>query len=184
MLREAPSGFITADLSIGVLFEQAIAACSKRHVCPPDEVLHRLETGDRRIHSTFRYGVAKGLSAHLESLGPVFHGVYVYGSAIGDDSGPASDIDLIVVVATRCEQLTWFLKRLDLCLATAYRGLVRGGKEPASLLDIRIINLQEQDERTGAGPVLGGLHTRPICLWRSDPAITGALRKEGPRRSL
>ena len=183
MLRSAPSGFIAADVSIVPLFEQAVDACSKRYGCPPDDVLRRLEAGDRQVHSSFRYGIAKGLSVHLGSLGAVFRGVYVYGSSIGDASGPASDIDLIVVVTARCDELVCLLKRLDLCLVTGFRRLVRGGRDLKSLLDVRIVDLEEQEERSGGSLVLDGLHTRPICLWRSDPAATGAFRKEGPRRS-
>jgi hypothetical protein len=184
MLRGTPSGLIAADVPTVDLFQQAVLVCSRRHGYAPDEVLRRLEAGDREVHSTFRYGVAKELGAYLASLGSIFHEVYVYGSAIGDVSGPASDIDLIVVVATRRDELTSFLKRLDLALVSGYRRLVRMESELTSLLDVRIVDQREQEERSGYSAVIDGLHTRPICLWRSKPATTGALRKEGPRRSF
>jgi hypothetical protein len=75
------------------------------------------------------------------------------------------------------------LKRLDLSLTAHYRRLIGLEREPVSLLDIHVIDRIEQAEHSGYGAVIDGLHTRPICLWRSDPAITGAFRKESPRRS-
>jgi len=135
------------------------------------------------MHSTLRYGLAKGLSGYLASLGSVFHEVYVYGSSISESSNPASDIDVIVVVERRRDEIANLLKRLDLSLTSHYRRLVGLKRDPASLLDIHVINKTEQAERSGYGAVINGLHSRAICLWCSDPATTGASREGSPRRS-
>ena len=183
MLSRTPSGFLPAELPNGILFEQALEVCSHRHGLSAEEVLQRLEEGDCGMHSTFRYGLAKGLSGYLASLGSVFHEVYVYGSSIGESSNPASDIDVIVVVERRRDEIVSLLKRLDFSLTSNYRRLIGLKGAPASLLDVHVIEKSEQAERSGYGAVIDGLHTRPICLWRSDPATTGAVRKESPQRS-
>jgi predicted nucleotidyltransferase len=168
----------------GVLLEKALEFCSVRHGLAVETILRRLEEGDREMHSSLRYGLAKELSCYLACLGSVFHAVYVYGSSISESSNPASDIDVIVVVERRRDEIASVLRRLDLALTAQFRRLVGLVSEPVSLLDIHVIDKKEQAERSGYGAVLDGLHTRPICLWRSDPAVTGALRTEGPRRSF
>jgi len=178
-----PSGYIPAEVPNGILFEQALEACSHRYSLSVEAVLRRLEEEDRGMHSTFRYGLAKGLSCYLASLGSVFHEVYVYGSSIGESSNPASDIDVIVVVEKRRYEIVNLLKRLDLSLTSHYRRLIGLKGAPTSLLDVHVIEEGEQAERSGYGAVVNGLHTRPICLWRFDPATTGVFRKESPRRS-
>ncbi|MFC2095788.1 nucleotidyltransferase domain-containing protein [Candidatus Bipolaricaulota bacterium] len=135
------------------------------------------------MHSTFRYGLAQSLSWYLAGLGSVFHEVYVYGSSIREFSNPASDIDVIIVVERRRDEITNLLKRLDLSLTSHYRCLIGLERNPVSLLDIHVIDRIEQEERSGYGAVIAGLHTRPICVWRSDPATTGAWREGSPRGS-
>lgn len=176
MPLRTPSGLLPAEVPSGILFEQALECCSHRHGLSVEAVLRRLEEGDCGIHSTFRYGLAKGLSSYLASLGSVFHEVYVYGSSIGESSSPGSDIDVLVVVERKRDEIVNLLKRLDLSLTSHYRCLIGLERNPVSLLDIHVIDRTEQAERSGYGAVIGGLHTRPICLWRSDAAITRAVR--------
>ena len=178
------SEFVPAEVPTETLFEQAIEGCSHSFGLSAAAVLQRLEEGDRRMHSTFRYGVAKGLSSYLASLGSTFHEVYVYGSSIKEGANPASDIDIIVVVERRRDEIKHLLKRLDLSITAHYRRLLGLDPGPVSLLDVQVVDRKEQAERSGYGAVLEGLHTRPICLWRSNPANLGAFRKEGPQRSL
>lgn len=183
MPSRAPSGLIPAEVPNGILFEQALECCSHRYGLSVEAVLRRLEEGDCGMHSTFRYGLAKGLSYYLASLGSIFHEVYVYGSSISESSNFASDIDVIVVVERRRDEIVNLLKRLNLSLTSHYRRLIGLERDPVSLLDVHVIDRTEQAERSGYGAVIGGLHTRPICLWRSDPATTGASGKENSRRA-
>lgn len=184
MSSRMPSGLIEAEVPSDLLFEQAIKACSSRFGLSDETVLRQLEDGDGHMHSAFRYGLAKELCLYLARLGPVFREMHVFGSSIGDFSTPTSDIDVIVVVEKRRDQIANLLKRLDVSLTAHYRRLVGLKTVPASLLDIHIIDRTEQEERSGYGAVIAGLHTRPICLWRSHPATTGVFRKENPRRSV
>ena len=184
MLPRLPSGLLPAEVPNGMLFEQALEACSHRHGRASADVLRLLEEGDRQMHSTFRYGLAKGLSSYLASLGSIFLEVYVYGSSIKEAANPASDIDVIVVVERRRDEVMNLLKRLDHSLTAHYRQLVGLERDPISLLDIHVIDRKEQTDQSGYGAVIQGIHTRPICLWRSDPANLGAHRKVGPQRLL
>jgi predicted nucleotidyltransferase len=184
MSYRTQSGFVSSEVPTEKLFEQAIGACCHRFSLTADVILHRLEDGDRVMHSTFRYGIAKGLSLYLATLGCSFHEVYVYGSSVNESSNMCSDIDVIVVVERRRDEIEYLLKRLDLSITSYYRRLLGLSCHPVSLLDIQVIDRKQQAERSGYGAVLSGLHTRPICLWRSHPATLGVFRKESPQRSL
>lgn len=173
MVSEAPSSLICAEVPNGDLFGDALNICARLYGCSSEEVLHRLEKGDREVHSSFRYSLAKGLSCYLGSLGTGFREVYVYGSSIGERANLASDIDVIIVVERRRDEVINLLKKLDVSLTSHYRCLIGSARTPTSLLDIHVIERKAQDECTGPGAMIDGLHTRPICLWRSNPGSKG-----------
>jgi len=175
---------LPADVSGVALFEQALVACSRRHGLGSDAVLRGLEDGNPELHSSFRYGLAKALSEYLAGLGTAFPEIYVYGSSIYDTSNPASDIDVIVVVNHQTDEIRNLLRRVNLALTLQYRRLVGLKQEPTWLLDLHVIDIEERTEPNGVGAMIHGVHTRPLCLWRSHPANTGALRPEGSRRSV
>jgi len=151
------------------LFLGALESSARTDGSTVDEVLRRLEEGNRESHSSFRYGLAKGVSRYLGSLGCAFREIYVYGSTMDGHANPASDIDVIVVVDKRRDEVNRLLELLDVSLATCYRQLVGLGQNPRSLLDVQIVEECDATERSGRDAVLAGFNTRPICLWRSPP---------------
>ncbi len=184
MPYQIQSSFVCAEIAVEALFEQAMTVCCHKHGMAPGDILRLLEEGDCAIHSSFRYGLAKGLSRHLAQMPCSFCEVYVLGSAVKETANLCSDIDVILVVERKRDEILFLLKRLDLSISSGYRSLLGLKGFPRSLLDIQIMDRREQTERSGVGAVLAGLHTRPICLWRSDPANLGAIREESPQRSL
>lgn len=185
MLLEAPSGFVSTDLPTGQILQDALAAAARCAGVSPHIALERLERGEPAVHSSFRYWLAKHLGAYLMGLGAGFQAIYVYGSAIGAEARPASDIDVIVVVDRCCDEVKHLVRRIDLALCTTYRRLLGLGRVPASLLDVHIVNSTTQDERSADCDALcDGVHTRPICLWRCEPGSKGGSPLPGsPRQS-
>jgi predicted nucleotidyltransferase len=167
MLPQPPSGLLPCEVSARALLEGAIAHCSRRHCTPCESVLRRLRSGDPELHSTLRYALAKGLSNHLSQLGCTFRGVYVYGSALAHEAAPCSDIDMIFVVSHSCDEVARLLRNLDLALVTSYRHLLGLGRQPASLLDVRVVDASEESARSGPAALLWGVFTKPVCLWNS-----------------
>lgn len=173
---------VTAEFPDEALFNGALESCARVHGTTIDEVLSRLEQGDRKFHSSFRYGLAKGLGGYLGALGCAFREVYVYGSTMEGLANPASDIDVIVVVRKRRDEILRLLGMLDVAITACYRRLVGLKTNPSSLLDVHIVEDGEEIGRSGHGAVLAGLNTRPVCLWRSPPAQTAGTPVEwGPR---
>jgi predicted nucleotidyltransferase len=185
MLLEAPSSYVRTDLPTEDILQGAVASVARCAGVTPQSALERLERGDRAVHSSFRYWLAKHMSAYLAGLDVAFRAIYVYGSAIGAEANPSSDIDVIVVVDRSSDEVKRLVRRIDLALCTNYRRLLGLGTLPASLLDVRIVDRTKQAERiAGDDKLCEGLHTRPICLWRSEPGSKGGSLSSGsPRQS-
>jgi predicted nucleotidyltransferase len=96
------------------------------------------------------------------------------------NAGIASDIDLIVVVEHKLDQVRNLLQRLDLALVTSYRSLLGLTSGLAKLLDVHIVDVEERLKRHGYGAVLCSSETSPVCLWRLSPKVSGAPVGQGP----
>lgn len=157
------------------IFGSAFALCAHCEGIAESDVWERLKEGDPATHSTFRYGLAKGLSAYLSSLGGSFQEIHVRGSAIGTHANPASDIDVVLVVKKQCDELSRLIGLLDAVITICYRKLVGLARWPESLLDVQIIEADQLALDPQRCATLGELNGRPVCLWRASPeAKTGA----------
>lgn len=166
MSPNTPSGLLAAELEAEVLLDRAVMFCANRLHMTEIRVVQTLQRGEPEVHSTLRYAVAKGVGDYLRELGCGFRAVYLYGSAMNGNAGIASDIDLIIIVEHKLDQVCNLLQRLDLALVTSYRMLLGFAYGPASLLDVHIVDVEEERKRDGYGAVLCSPETSPVCLWR------------------
>ena len=97
------------------------------------------------------------------------------------NAGIASDIDLIIVVEHKLDQVCRLLQRLDLALVTSYRSLLGLTSGPVTLLDVHLVDVEERKMRHGYGAVLCASETSPVCLWRLSPKVSGPRWIRGPR---
>ena len=126
------------------------------------------------MHSTLRYALAKELGHYLGGLGVAFLAIYVYGSAMTESSSPCSDIDVIVVVDRRRDEVDRLLRGLDLALVSRFRALFPRSSAMSSLLDAHIVEVGEHDENSDSAAFKGAF-TRPVCLWRLPPEADGGV---------
>ena len=184
MRTDTPSLLLAPEMEAEKLFARAIAFCNHRVRGKREQVFAALRTGDTELHSTLRYALAKELAAYLGRLGCSFQGVYLYGSTMQGEAHPSSDIDLIILVGQKKDRILALLRGLDLALVTVYRILLNTGKVPCSLLDVHVVDLQESNKSQGYGAILDSTGTRPICLWRYTPKVSGAPLAGSPHVSL
>jgi len=102
------------------------------------------------------------LGRYLGGLGVSFRAIYIYGSAMTESSSPCSDIDIIVVVDQRRDEVNRLLRGLDLALVSHLRSLSPQSSRMASLLDVRVV----EQGQSPVDPSVIGPFTRPVCLWR------------------
>jgi predicted nucleotidyltransferase len=179
-----PSLLLSAELEGGPLLDEALQFCAERLRRPESEVRRALRGDDQEAHSTLRYAIAKGLSVYLARIGGGIYAVYLYGSAMKGEARPFSDIDLLVLVDRKLDQVRAFLGRVDLALVTAYRSLLGTKDDPASLLDIHLVDVGEEEARQGYGALVGSARISPVCLWRVTPKVSGAPMARSPRTSV
>ncbi len=184
MSLNTPSGLLAAELEAEALLDRALMFCADRMHRSADQVIQALQEGEPEVHSTFRYAIANGLGAYLGNLGCDFRAFYLYGSAMNGNAGIASDIDLIIVIEHKLDQVCRLLQRLDLALVTSYRSLLGLVSGPVGLLDVHLVDVEEREMRHGYGAVLCSSETSPICLWRQLPEVAGApVVQESPSTS-
>jgi predicted nucleotidyltransferase len=174
MKTDTPSVLLAPEIEAERIFARSIDFCSRRTKREQEEVFEGLRAGDSELHSTLRYAIAKEVAAYLKRLGGrSFRGVYLYGSAMQGGAHLSSDIDLIVLVCQKRDQIAALLRRADLALVTVYRTLLATGAAPGSLLDVHIVDLGEKMKRQGYGAILDSVGICPVCLWRY-PRDSGA----------
>ena len=178
---EFPSMILEPEMDAAPLLDCAVRFCATRLGKSEKEIVRALEAGDPGAHSTLRYAIAKGLSAHLAGLGRSIQAVYLYGSSMNGDARAGSDIDLIVIVGRKLDQAQALLRRLDVALVTAYRDLLEDDAGPRSILDVHLVDVDEEVERRGYGAVVHSSETSPVCLWRDTPRVSGAPLAGSPR---
>ena len=171
-MRETPSALLPVEASARRLFDQAIEHCRRREGKTREDTLERLRAGDVDVHSTLRYALAKELGQYLGGLGVAFHAIYVYGSAMTESSSPCSDIDVIVVVDRRRDEVDRLLRGLDLALVARFRALFPRSSAMPSLLDVHVVEAGEHDENSDGAAFMGAF-TRPVCLWRLPSEVDG-----------
>jgi len=180
MLLYTPSVLLAPEMKAQGLLEEALASSARRLGRSEAQVLDALRANDPEAHSTLRYGIAKGLGAYLGRLGSGILALYVYGSTMEGGATRTSDIDLIVLVNRKIDPMRSLLGRVDLALATSYRGLLGDARSPVSLLDAHLVDVEEEKGRHGYGAVLSSTRTCPVCLWRTAPRVSGAPLARGP----
>jgi len=166
-MTETPSGLIPSEIASNRVVFSAVEHCARRCGADALDVVRLLHVGDRKAHSDLRYAIAKRLAEHLSGLGEPFRGVYVYGSLMSEAAGPGSDIDVIVVVNRRSDEVERLIMQVDLALTADYREVL-GNVSVSSLLDAHIVDTAQERERRGYGALLRDRQAAPICLWRSD----------------
>ncbi len=182
MIASTPSGLLPAECSATLLISEALDHCVRCLGGSAESALHRLRSGDPAVHSLFRYALARGIGRHLGQLGVCFHAIYVYGSAMQDTANPCSDIDLIAVIRSRCDEVVRLLRRLDTAILAGYRVLMAGAPTPDLLLDVRFVEADEE-QVCGYGSVLSGPGQSAVCLWRSTPEARRGPVNRAPLRS-
>jgi pyruvate,water dikinase len=118
-------------------------------------------------HSAWRFRMAERLGSHLEPQRFGVKALYVIGSVKHGTAGPASDIDLLVLVdgtqQQRDELMLW-LEGWSLCLDEV--NLLRTGYCTGGLLDVHVVTAQDIARRTSYAIKIGSTSdpARPIPL--------------------
>jgi predicted nucleotidyltransferase len=145
--------------------EKAISFCTRRLGKNKQEITKMLREGDCYVHSAFRYAIAREISAHLKSRIRGVKGVYVYGSTMTNQAKMYSDIDMLVHIDEKQEEVEELIKKLEEGILESYFTILCNKMCSALLLlDVHIIDTESIEKRQGYAALVTSLVSPPLKI--------------------
>lgn len=158
--------------SAQVVLTQAVEYCAhKMQLDSSQEVIDRLRARNGQACGYCHYSVAKQVAASLGTLDGKVKAAYIYDyDATPEDlcfgeAGQALPIHLLVWAERKTAALKVLVETWDRTLAQGYAEMI-GGRQPAHLLDVQMVDDTDVERRLGHGALLSSLHHRPVRVWR------------------
>jgi hypothetical protein len=155
-----------------VVLIQAMEYCAqKMRLDSSQAVIDRLRAGDGKACEYCHYSVAKQVAESLDALDDNIKAAYIYDyDATPEDlcfgeAGRALPIHLLVWAQPKTAALNVLVDTWNRVLAQSYAEML-GGRQPAHVLDVQVVDDTAVEQRTGYGALLSSLHHRPIQVWK------------------
>jgi hypothetical protein len=158
------------------MMEDAIEFCAKKTgLNGREQAVEALRCGDCSVCEYLRYGLAEGVADYLGSVDDTVKAIYTYEpeyAASVDEPLPgrpnlSPGISMIAWVSRKSAALSSVVTSLGSALAEEF-GRFGCPKANAlcSMLDVKLVDDKEVQERTGYGALVGSLYVRPLEVWR------------------
>lgn len=145
--------------------ENAIEFCIKKFKKNRAEIIKMLQEGDCRVHSAFRYGIAKEVSLYLKKHIDGVVNVYLYGSTTTYEARMCSDIDMLVHIDTNQKEVEDVVKKLEKDVLSSYfKILCNKISLTLPLLDVHIIDTESIEKREGYAALVTSLSSPPLKI--------------------
>jgi hypothetical protein len=157
------------------MVEEALEFCAEKAGLNGKEQARRvLRTGDCCVCEYLRYALAQKVAEYLGSMDDTIHAVYTFEpeeATGGDEAIPprpnlSPGFNLLVRVSRKSAALSSVVASLRSALAEEYRRLgCPKANALCSDLDVRAVDEDEVEKRTGYGALINSLYVRPIEVW-------------------
>ena len=164
-----------AGIVTGIM-EDAIEFCAKKTgLNGRDQTVEALRCGDCSVCEYLRYGLAEGVAEYLGSVDDTVKVVYTYEPEYAtsmDEPLPgrpnlSPGISMIAWVSRKSAALSSVVTSLGSALVKEFRQLAcPKANAMCCMLDVRLVDDKEVQERTGYGVLIGSLYVRPLEIWR------------------
>ncbi len=158
------------------MMEDAIEFCAeKTRFNDNEQVLGALRCGDCSVCEYLRYGLAKGVAEYLGSLDETVKAIYTYepeyatsvDEPIPDRPSLTPGINLVAWVSRKSAALSSVVTSVSSALAEEHKRLTcPKANALCYMLDVKVADDDEVQERTGYGALIGSLYVRPLEIWR------------------
>ncbi len=158
------------------MMEEAIEFCAKKTgLNGRDQTIEALRCGDCSICEYLRYGLAERVSEYLGWVDDTVKAIYTYEPEYATNmDGPLPDrphlspgISMIAWVNRKSAALSSVVTSLGSALAEEFRQLAcPKANALCCMLDVKLVDDKEVQERTGYGALIGSLYVRPLEIWR------------------
>jgi len=158
------------------MMENAIEFCAKKTgLNGRDQTLEALRCGDCSVCEYLRYGLAEGVAEYLGSVDDTVKVVYTYepeyatsmDAPLPGRPNLSPGISMIAWVSRKSAALSSVVTSLGSALVKEFRQLAcPKANAMCCMLDVRLVDDKEVQERTGYGILIGSLYVRPLEIWR------------------
>jgi len=155
------------------ILAQALSYCAgKMGLDGPQTVTERMRQGDGVACGYCLYSVAKQVAEAIGSLDGNVRAVYTFDCDATPEDECLSEVargmplvHLLVWAQRKTAALRALVSALDRALVRAYVN-VFGEGQPASLLDVQVIDDADVGRRSGYGALLGSMYHCPVQVWQ------------------
>ena len=157
------------------MMEEALVFCAeKAGLRDKEQARNVLRTGDCCVCEYLRYGLAKKVAEYLGSVDDTIQAIYTYepeyatsvDGAIPARPNLSPGFNLIARVSRKSAALSSVVASMRSALAEEYRHLgCPKANALCSELDVRVVDEDEVEKRTGYGALINSLYVRPIEVW-------------------
>jgi hypothetical protein len=157
------------------MMEDALEFCAeKAGLEDKEQARNELLTGDCCVCEYLRYGLAQKMAEYLGSVDDTILAIYTYepeyatsvDGAIPARPNLSPGFNLIARVSRKSAALTSVVASMRSALAEQYRHLgCPRANVLCSELDVRVVDEDEVEKRTGYGALINSLYVRPIEVW-------------------
>lgn len=157
------------------MMEDAIKFCAeKTRFKDEEQVLGALRCGDCSVCEYLRYGLAEGVAEYLGSVDDTVKVIYTYepeyatsmDESLPDRPNLSPGISMIAWVSRKSAALSSVVTSLGSTLAEELRRLAcPKANALCYMLDVKLVDDKEVQERTGYGALIGSLYVRPLEIW-------------------
>lgn len=164
-----------AEISVAAeaILAEALSYCAgKMDLDGPQTVAERLRQGDGVACGYCLYSVAKQVAEAIGSLDGNVRAVYTFDcdatpedECLGEVARGMPLVHLLVWAQRKTAALCALVSALDRALVYAYADVLGEG-QPASLLDVQVIDDADVGRRSGYGALLGSMYHRPVQVWQ------------------
>ncbi len=157
------------------MIEEALKFCAeKAGLRDKEQTRHVLLSGDCCVCEYLRYGLAQKVAEYLGSVDDTIQAIYTYepeyatsvDGAIPDRPNLSPGFNLIARVSRKSAALSSVVASLRSAMAEEYKRLgCPKANALCSELDVRAVDEDEVERRTGYGALISSLYVRPIEVW-------------------
>ncbi len=157
------------------MMEEALKFCAEKvGLKDKEQARDVLCEGDCRVCEYLRYALAQKVAEYLGLVDDTLKAIYTYESeyatsvdeAIPGRPNSSPGFNLIARVSRKSAALSSVVASLNSALTEEYKRLgCPKANALCSELDVKVVNDDEVQKRTGYGALIGSLYVRPIELW-------------------
>jgi hypothetical protein len=157
------------------MMEDALEFCAEKACLEGKErARDALRHGDCSVCEYLRYALAQRVAEYLGSVDDTIKAIYTYEpeyATSGDEAVPgrpnlSPGFNLIARVSRKSAALSSVVASVNFALTEEYKRLgCPKASAPCSELDVKAVDDDEVQKRTGYGALISSLYVRPIEVW-------------------